>query len=136
MDNKTEDYHYYEELISLVACGTILAFFKLVACCYSLGLAQKHKKISLRRDSLSIAKLNSLKIENSRLRKLNLEEITCTCSSNPEVQKAKPSAVPKPEPVEKSCVPALPQPAQVPALPLPAQQHVVTVHFNGIPDVE
>ena len=89
MDNKTEDYHYYEELISLVACGTILAFFKLVTCCYSLGLAQKHKKISLRGDSLSIAQLNSLKIENSRLIKLNLEEVTCTCCSTPEVQKAK-----------------------------------------------
>jgi hypothetical protein len=51
---------YVEELVILTIVGSILVATKIIACCLSLGLHQKHKAISLRRDSLSIAKLNHI----------------------------------------------------------------------------
>ena len=47
---------YVEELVILTIVGSILVATKIIACCLSLGLHQKHKAISLRRDSLSIAR--------------------------------------------------------------------------------
>ena len=59
---QTMDETYVEELIALIIVGSILVVTKGIACCFSLGLHQKHKAISLRRDSLSIAKLNNLEL--------------------------------------------------------------------------
>ena len=50
------DKNYVEELIILTVVASILLATKIIACCLALGLNQKHKAISLRRDSLSIAK--------------------------------------------------------------------------------
>ena len=52
--------NYVEELIILTVVASILLATKIIACCLALGLNQKHKAISLRRDSLSIAKSNHL----------------------------------------------------------------------------
>jgi hypothetical protein len=61
LTNMTEDYH--EELYSLIIVGVTLLLSKIIACCYSLGLYQKHRQVNLRRDSLSLAKVNGLQID-------------------------------------------------------------------------
>ena len=72
---------YIEELTILVVVGSLLVTAKLAACCFSLGLHTSHKHINQRQDSLSIAKLNNLKLE-----KVNdvqrLESVTCECKSS------------------------------------------------------
>ena len=74
---------YVEELVILTIVGSILVATKIIACCLSLGLHQKHKSISLRRDSLSIAKLNHL--ESGRISEDKIQQpITCTCPRNTE----------------------------------------------------
>ena len=69
---------YLEELIILTIVGSLLIIAKLTACCFSLGLHESHKNINLRQDSLSIAKLNHLKLE--RVSDVKREEsVTCDC---------------------------------------------------------
>ena len=77
------DETYVEELVVLTVVGSILVVTKVIACCFSLGLHQKHKAISLRRDSLSIAKLNNLElgiISEEKRQQL----ITCNCPRSTE----------------------------------------------------
>ena len=73
------DQSYVEELIILIIVGTILLIAKIIACCFSLGLHQKHKAINLRQDSLSIAKLNHLQLGRISEEKRQ-ESVTCNCS--------------------------------------------------------
>ena len=77
------DETYVEELSVLIVVGSVLVVTKVIACCFSLGLHQKHRAISLRRDSLSIAKLNNLelgRISEEKRQKL----ITCNCPKSTE----------------------------------------------------
>jgi hypothetical protein len=112
---------YIEELIILTVVGSILLVSKVIACCFSLGLWQKHKSISLRRDSLSLAKLNHL--ESGRIGRENIElPIICTCSKNPE-RNTSFQVSPKLE---------LPEPCG-PVLSIP-QKHLVSVSFKEITD--
>ena len=77
------DETYVEELTILIIVGSVLLVTKIIACCFSLGLHQKHKAISLRRDSLSIAKLNNLElgiISEEKRQQL----ITCNCPRSTE----------------------------------------------------
>ena len=74
---------YVEELVILIIVGSILIATKIIACCLSLGLHQKHKAISLRRDSLSIAKLNHL--ESGIISEEKIQQpVTCTCPRSTE----------------------------------------------------
>ena len=75
------DQSYIEELIILIIVGSILLIAKIIACCLSLGLHQKHKAINLRQDSLSIAKLNHLQLGRISEEK-NQELVTCKCNCN------------------------------------------------------
>ena len=72
---------YIEELTILAVVGSLLVTAKLAACCFSLGLHTSHKHINQRQDSLSVAKLNHLKLE-----KVNdvqrVESVTCECKSS------------------------------------------------------
>ena len=77
------DETYVEELTVLIIVGSVLLVTKIIACCFSLGLHQKHRAINLRRDSLSIAKLNHLqlgRISEEKRQKL----ITCNCPRSTE----------------------------------------------------
>ena len=71
---------YLLELYSLIIVGTILVISKIIACCFSLGLYQKHRQVGSRRDSLSLAKINGLKIEKIALEDFDLERTVCNCS--------------------------------------------------------
>ena len=71
---------YLLELYSLIIVGTILVISKIIEYCFSLGLYQKHRQIGSRRDSLSLAKINGLKIEKIALEDLDLERTVCNCS--------------------------------------------------------
>ena len=72
---------YIEELVILAIVGSLLVIAKLSACCFSLGLHTSHKNINLRQDSLSIAKLNHLKLEKVSDVKRE-ESVTCECKSS------------------------------------------------------
>ena len=113
---------YIEELSILAVAGSILLVSKIIACCFSLGLWQKHKQISLRKDSLSLAKLNHLELKIFGLEDLELKRITCTCPKGLERNTSSP-VVPKLE-FEKSCGPVFDVP----------HKHLVSVHFKGIED--
>jgi hypothetical protein len=106
----TED--YIPELYSLIIVGTILLISKIIACCFSLGLYQKHRQVGSRRDSLSLAKINGLKIEKIALENLDLERAVCNCSRISQLtqvpqnrQRSQSLVVPKLE-IENPCVPA------------------------------
>jgi hypothetical protein len=76
---------YVEELIILIIVGTVLLITKIIACCFSLGLHQKHKAINLRQDSLSIAKLNHLQLGRiSEEKRQELITCNCNCPKSPE----------------------------------------------------
>jgi hypothetical protein len=107
---------YIEELVILIVVGSILIASKVIACCFSLGLHQKHKSISLRRDSLSIAKLNHLESGRISEEKIQLP-ITCTCSRNPERN------------TSFQISPKLELPPCSPVLNIP-QKHLVSVNFQ------
>ena len=49
---------YIEELSVLIGLGFVLLLSKILSCCYSLGLYQKHKEIKLRKDSVMISETN------------------------------------------------------------------------------
>jgi hypothetical protein len=72
---------YIEELVILVIVGSLLVIAKLSACCFSLGLHTSHKNINQRQDSLSVAKLNHLKLEKVSDVKRE-ESVTCECKSS------------------------------------------------------
>ena len=77
------DETYVEELTVLIIVGSVLLVTKIIACCFSLGLHQKHRAINLRRDSLSIAKLNTLEL--GRISEENRQKlITCNCPRGTE----------------------------------------------------
>ena len=63
---------------NLEYCWLPSYYSQVTACCFSLGLHESHKNINLRQDSLSIAKLNHLKLE--RVSDVKREEsVTCDC---------------------------------------------------------
>ena len=113
---------YIEELAILAVVGSILLVSKIIACCFSLGLWQKHKSISLRKDSLSLAKLNHLELRRFGLENLELPIITCTCPKSLE-RNTSSQVVPKLE-LPESCGPVLDIP----------QKHLVSVSFKEITD--
>ena len=97
---------YLEELIILTIVGSLLIIAKLTACCFSLGLHESHKDINLRQDSLSIAKLNHLKLE--RVSDVRREEsVTCNCKCTRSLKRnlpVQPKISPKLEIPEKTLV--------------------------------
>ena len=72
---------YIEELSVLIGLGFVLLISKILSCCYSLGLYQKHKEIKLRKDSLSRAKIDCLQTERIGQNKSAPKEIVCTCGN-------------------------------------------------------
>ena len=79
-----EDFSYIEELTILAVVGSLLVTAKIAACCFSLGLHTSHKHINQRQDSLSIAKLNNLKLQKvSEPQRLELVTCDCKSSTNP-----------------------------------------------------
>ena len=97
---------YLEELIILTIVGILLLIAKLTACCFSLGLHESHKDINLRQDSLSIAKLNHLKLERVSDEKKE-ESVTrnCRCTRSPKRNlPVQPKISPKLEIPEKTLV--------------------------------
>ena len=112
------DETYVEELIALIIVGTILVVTKVIACCFSLGLHQKHKAISLRRDSLSIAKLNNLELGIISEEKRQ-QPITCSC---PRSTERKPPANTLPQISPKLEITS-------PVLNIP-EKHLVSVRFH------
>ena len=97
---------YVEELIILTIVGSLLIIAKLTACCFSLGLHESHKDINLRQDSLSIAKLNHLKLERVSDEKKE-ESVTCNCKCTRSPQRnlaVEPRISPKLEIPEKTLV--------------------------------
>ena len=109
---------YIEELIILSILGSVLLISKILGCCYSLGLYQKHKEIKLRTDSLSRAKIDCLQSERISQDISALKEIVCTCKGSPVIP-----AFPKTEP----CSPA----SNIPQIPA---KHLVTVTFKETTD--
>ena len=97
---------YIEELVILAIVGSLLVIAKLSACCFSLGLHESHKNINLRQDSLSIAKLNHLKLE--RVSDVKREEsVTCDCKCTRSPKRnlpVQPKISPKLEIPEKTLV--------------------------------
>ena len=80
-----EDFSYIEELTILAVVGSLLVTAKIAACCFSLGLHTSHKHINQRQDSLSIAKLNNLKLEKvNDVQRLELVTCECKSSTNPK----------------------------------------------------
>ena len=112
------DQNYVEELIILIIVGSILVVTKIIACCLSLGLHQKHKAINLRRDSLIIAKLNHLEsgIISDEKRQ---QSVTCNCLRSTE---RKPEVITLPQISPKLEIPS-------PVLNIP-QKHLVSVRFQ------
>ena len=108
---------YIEELSVLVVLGFVLLISKILSCCYSLGLYQKHKEIKLRKDSLSRAKINCLQAERVGEDKSALKVIVCTCGT-PGLP-----FLPKSE----SCSPS----SNIPQIPV---KHLVTVSFKETAD--
>ena len=71
---------YLEELVILTIICFLLLIAKLVVCCQSLGLHQNHRALPNRRDNLTIARLNNLKVERISIQEPKIEEaITCIC---------------------------------------------------------
>ena len=112
------DETYVEELIALIIVGSILVVTKVIACCFSLGLHQKHKAISLRRDSLSIAKLNNLELGIISEEKRQ-QSVTCNC---PRSTERKPEANTLPQISPKLEITS-------PVLNIP-EKHLVSVRFH------
>ena len=97
---------YIEELVILVIVGSLLVIAKLSACCFSLGLHTSHENINLRQDSLSIAKLNHLKLEKVSDVKRE-ESVTCDCKCTRSPKRnlpVQPKISPKLEIPEKTLV--------------------------------
>ena len=112
------DQNYVEELIILTVVASILVATKIIACCLALGLNQKHKAISLRRDSLSIAKLNHL--ESGIISQEKRQElVTCNC---PRSLQGKPEVNTLPQISPKLEIPS-------PVLNIP-EKHLVSVRFQ------
>ena len=109
---------YVEELVILIIVGTILIATKIIACCLSLGLHQKHKAISLMRDSLSIAKLNHLEsgIISEEKRQ---QSVTCNCLRSTE-RKPETNTLPQISPKLEITSPVLNIP----------EKHLVSVRFH------
>ena len=111
------DHDYVEELAILTVIASILLATKIIACCLAFGFNQKHKAIGLRRDSLSIAKLNHLEsgtISQEKRQKL----VTCSCPRSPQgISEANnlPQISPKKE---------VTSPVNIP------QKHLVSVRFQ------
>ena len=98
--------------------ASILVATKIIACCLALGLNQKHKAISLRRDSLSIAKLNHL--ESGIISQEKRQElVTCNC---PRSMQGK---------LEVNTLPQISPKLEIPSpvLNIP-QKHLVSVRFQ------
>ena len=70
---------YIEELSILIGLGFVLLLSKILSCCYSLGLYQKHKEIKLRKDFLIRAKIDCLQAERVGEDKSALKDIVCAC---------------------------------------------------------
>ena len=58
----TNQESHLEEVAVFAIISLVLLALKFYACFFSLGLCYKHKSLPNRRDSMSLAKLNSLKL--------------------------------------------------------------------------
>ena len=154
---KLQEEEYFFELIILILIAALLAIIKIFACCSTLGLHQKHKPISQRKDAFSRAQFYELKASNlSRedFRETQPQEVSKSAQRSPvvpertqqkyrPVQKSSRTIFTQTEKLEKqpiviskapqqiSCVPNLPEEKYRPD-GLLSHHQIVQVHFSNL----
>ena len=129
---------YYQEIIIFVVVASLLVLFKILACFHSLGLTQRHKKISMRADPISRAQFYNLQTLALRQEESRKEYIPLEVSRS--VQESFKNSSTQTEPKESILFPVFPK--QESCLPNPEssgpseltqlqRSHIVEVHFSS-----
>ena len=79
---KISNQEYYTEIVIFGIVASLAILFKAFACCHSLGLTEKHKKIRQRDDPISRAQYYNLQTLSLRSQESRREDIPLETSES------------------------------------------------------